>query len=135
MPRLNMPCKPNSRDKKARAQRPKSAKQTETGSRFTRCGPCSASRSCHDTSRQIRVGGQCSLRWFPDIPSETEFTKIVSEEIATARARHTSRRRRIPVPPTHAVVRAVTATKHELGLCRPCIVLSHTAQKWRFGLA
>ena len=29
---------------------------------------------------------------------ETEFTKFVNEEIATARSRHTSRRRRIPMP-------------------------------------
>ena len=50
----------------------------------------------HDASCQIRVGGKCFL--FSSFSRETEFTHFVSEEVATARARHTSRRRRIPMP-------------------------------------
>ena len=62
--------------------------------------------------------------------SETKFTKIVSEEIATPRSRHTSRRRRIPMlasPRRRARCdrRAVTATKHEPGLWPACRVVSN----------
>ena len=53
-------------------------------------------------------------------PRETEFTKFVSEEIATVRARHTSRRHRIPMLAARAIVRAVTATKQEPGLSPLC---------------
>ena len=41
---------------------------------------------------------------------ETEFTKFVSEEIATALSRHASKRRRIPMPPAR---RRARCSRHE----------------------
>ena len=54
-----------------------------------------------------------------------EFTKFVSDVIATASARHTSRQVRISMPPARAIVRAVTATKHEAGFSPFCRVVSY----------
>ena len=47
----------------------------------------------HGSSRNIKVGGPC---FCCTDSREPEFTKVVSEEIATARSRHASRRRRDP---------------------------------------
>ena len=64
---------------------------------------------------------------------ETEFTKFVSEEIATARSRHASRRRRIPMPAS--LRRRERCKLHEApaGIVAPHVVLSRTAQQWRSG--
>ena len=63
---------------------------------------------------------------------ETEFTKFVCEETATARPRHTSRRRRIPMPAS-ARHRALQPPRSTSGDCRLYAVLSRTAQQWRYG--
>ena len=82
----------------------------------------------HAASRQIRADGLCSLHWFPIFLVRRSLQTFVSDMIATASDRHTSRWRWIR--PRHR--RAVT-TKHEPGFCRPYIVLSRTAQQRRFG--
>ena len=64
-------------------------------------------------SCNIKVGGPCFFALLSSLSKETEFTKFVSEEIATARVCHASGRRRIPMPASRSIVHAVTATKHE----------------------
>ena len=55
-------------------------------------------------------------------PEKQSLRNLSAEEIATARSRHTSRRRRIPM--------AATANEAPSRDCRPRIVLSRTAQQW-----
>ena len=59
----------------------------------------------HDATRQIRVGGQRSLHSLPLFSRETESTKFVSEEFATACAR----RIQMPASPR----RRARCTRHE----------------------
>ena len=63
---------------------------------------------------------------------EIEFTKFVSEEIATARSRHASRRRRVPMPagPRHRPRCDLHEARTRIVAL---IVLSRTAKHWRFG--
>ena len=52
----------------------------------------------HGATGDTKAGGPCFLHYCLPFSWETEFTKFISEEIATARSRHNSRRRRIPMP-------------------------------------
>ena len=55
----------------------------------------------HGASRDTKTGGVCFFlgeALLSSFSKETESTKYVSEEIATARSRHNSGRRGIPMP-------------------------------------
>ena len=69
----------------------------------------------------------------PSFSRETEFTKFVSEEIATARSHPTSRRRRIPM--ANSPRRRARCNRHEAraGIVALMSCLSRTAQQWRSG--
>ena len=80
----------NSRDREARARRPKTAGQAENGSRPHDAG-------VHDLPPN-QSGWPVFFALLSSFSRETEFTTFVSEETATACSRHNSRRRRIPMP-------------------------------------
>ena len=87
---------------------------TQPGARTrSPCGETSHSSQATRRGEQTRKGQgrrgktrvPATSKWVPmffaltsSVSRETEFTKFVSEEIATARFRHASRRRRIPMP-------------------------------------
>ena len=88
---------PNNWDREARTQGPKMARQTETGRDLHDVGPA------HPRDRARRLppnpsGWPLFFALISSLSSETEFTNFVSEKIATVRARHTTKRRRIPMP-------------------------------------
>ena len=129
--RWDKPFKSGNKDRGAKAQGPKKAGQILTGSFMMLARLFLA--TVHGSSRDTKVGGPCFFALMSSFSRETEFTKFVSEEIATARSRHASTRRRIPMPasPRHRA----RCNRHEAraGDCRPRTVLSRTAQHWRFG--
>ena len=79
----------------------------------------------HGSSRHVKVGGPCFSCIDALFFRKTEFTKIFSEEIAAARSRHTSRRRRIPMPAS--LRRRARCNRHEAraGIAPVYRVVSH----------
>ena len=88
------PFKSDNKDRGTKAQKPKKAERVVIFMTLSLL----VLATVHGSSCDIKVGGQCFFCIAVLFSREIEFTKFVSEEIATARSRHTSRRRRIPMP-------------------------------------